>query len=114
MSFNIIPGVSNAEGAVAILNDLLEHEPDVISALFCNWHPCEDDGDFLIDHPTVQVAADAHENVTLGVLGILNGIFGADENHIGFIGMEVSDDRTKVLRFYYMDEEARSRFLPPV
>jgi hypothetical protein len=39
----------------------------------------------MADHPTVQVAQLEDGTFAVGLLGILNGLFGADENGQGYI-----------------------------
>ena len=45
----------------------------------------------LARHPTVQVYGDG-ENLVVGLLGILNGLFGTDDKHHGAIGAVLNDN----------------------
>jgi len=83
---------------VAFLNEILRLDRQAVSALFNVRVPC---GDALGAHPTVQVQAGTSpgESLSVGPLGVLNGIFGADEDGWGPISMEVSDDGT-ILQFF--------------
>ena len=108
--------------AVALLNGLLEHAGPAVSSIFAMRAVVADQNDWLRNHPTIQAGVpslavgneDADDNdgtLSLGVLGILNGIFGADENSVGYIGMIVSDDHSEVLEFYVLDKEQRRKMV---
>jgi hypothetical protein len=51
----------------------------------------------LASHPTVQVNGDG-ENYIVGLLGILNGLFGIDKKGYGAI-MAITNDVGTILRF---------------
>lgn len=93
----IRPTVS-VEDAIQFLNELLELDRPAIAALIANHVPCNKD---LAEHPTVQVRAQ-HDGYLIGMLGILNGLFGTDENLFGPI-VAVFDDNgrkyNKLVRF---------------
>lgn len=55
-----------------------------------NFHvPCNN---AIAEHESIQVGTYRPESqdsgYSLGLLGIINGLFGVDEEHYGFIGME--------------------------
>lgn len=114
------------EAAVALLNDILEHAPDnPLGPIFNMRVPVIDEDGWLRNHPTIQVGSVGSGSVgigtlagpgggrvvSLGALGILNGIFGADENGVGYIGMEINRDQTQVLRFSVLDEDQRRKMI---
>lgn len=63
------------------LNDILSADPEAIQKLVETYIPCNDK---LADHPTVQVQAD-EKGCKVGLLGVLNGVLGADDNGLGYI-----------------------------
>jgi len=78
---------------LSILNGALEKDPVAISELFlkarvrCN--------EALADHPTIQVRSiqvGLMTECSLGVLGLINGLFGVDERGWGPITMVVTDE----------------------
>lgn len=84
--------------AIAFLNELLAIDGPAIAALIANRVPCNQT---LAEHPTVQVSAQ-HGGYHVGLLGIINGLFGTidgvngpiltkwqDGNLIGFAKVEV-------------------------
>ena len=81
------------------LNEILKHDPNAVAALIETRVPCSQ---AMTDHPTVQVHADGTNPPRLGVLGLINGIVGAQRNGLGFI-CAVYDDDGKLLRFSRTD-----------
>ena len=81
---------------IDLLNNALKDDPIAISALvnhkvFCN--------DKLANHPTIQVDGYSEKGkFKVGLLGILNGFFGIDENQRRYISAIIEDDGT-VIRF---------------
>jgi len=79
-----------------LLNEMLEQDYDCIHSLITNYVKCNDT---VANHPTVQVRKypeDKHP--LLGMLGLLNGMFGIDDNGYGAIKYEI-DDSGKILAF---------------
>lgn len=72
------------EQAIGRLNEINEMDPTVLPALINFRVPCNQ---ALADHPTVQVGH-GQDGYEVGLLGILNGIFGADERGWGHIYMQ--------------------------
>jgi len=64
---------------IAYLNELIKTDRVAMAALIANRVPCNQ---ALADHPTVQVNAQ-HGGYLVGMLGILNGLFGIHENGRG-------------------------------
>lgn len=75
------------DDALAVLNRAVASDPEAISALLEQRVPCNK---ALADDPTIQVASkDGAYHV--GILGILNGIFGTDEDGWGPIAASMTD-----------------------
>ena len=60
---------------IDFLNELIKIDAPAIAALIANRVPCNKQ---LADHPTVQCLAQ-HGGFSVGMLGIINGLFGAHE-----------------------------------
>ena len=60
---------------IDFLNELIKIDAPAIAALIANRVPCNKQ---LADHPTVQCTAQ-HGGFSVGMLGIINGLFGAHE-----------------------------------
>ncbi len=72
------------------LNEITELDRSAILAIFTNRVKCNEK---LANHPTVQIG-ESNGDFTVGILGILNGLFGVDENNWGPI-CSVSDKSNK-------------------
>ena len=83
---------SSVDNAIKVLNEALQLHPEAINALF-NTHVSVNDA--LANHPTIQV----REGNYLSVIGILNGIFGADEEKNGFLAKSVDTDTERIVAF---------------
>ena len=85
--------------AVKVLNEAIESDPIAMNQLINSRVMCNA---ALADHPSIQVGKDTRytEVWWVGLLGIINGIFGVDENGWGFIEAEVRDDNGMVIRFH--------------
>ena len=86
---------------LALLNELLALDPSVAHALVERRWACNK---AVADHPTIQVTQDQY-GTHVGLLGILNGIFGADEEGWGPICAVFDEGR--IQRF-----ERTSRTIP--
>ena len=73
---------------IHLLNELIDLDRPAMGALFANRVPCNPS---LADHPTVQVGMQ-HGGYHVGLMGILNGLFGVDDNGWGPIAL-VFDDK---------------------
>lgn len=67
--------------AVEVLNRIHKADPSVLDSLIRYRVPCNEE---LANDPTVQVRVH-HEVTDVGILGIINGLFGVDENNWGYI-----------------------------
>ena len=75
---------------VKLLNELIALDQVAMTALVENRVPCNL---LLSDHPTVQVYTRKDSNgYEVGFLGILNGLFGADDHGCGAIFAEFDED----------------------
>lgn len=68
----------NAQAIVDLFNDFYKTDPEAASALFSIRVPCND---AVADHPDIVVAGNPG-SWKVGVLGLLNGLFG-EKNRIG-------------------------------
>ena len=94
----MIRGPSQAisvEAAISTLNRLLEADREAISLLVANRVPCNQ---ALSLDPTCQVGSVRGEGWEVGLLGIINAIFGVDEDGWGYIAAD-TDDEGMILRF---------------
>jgi len=70
------------EQAVEVLNRAYDVDPVAMQNLIRNRVICTEE---LAEDPTIQVGELVDGIFEVGMLGIINGIFGADENSIGHI-----------------------------
>jgi hypothetical protein len=83
---------------VDLLNELLKIDHDAIYNLFMGSKvPCNEE---MANHPTVQCGIAPSGGYTLSALGILNGLFGTDNQGYGIISMQVDSDRKRIYKFY--------------
>lgn len=91
-----------ASEAVAILNGIHELDPTVLPCLLDYRVPCNQ---ALADHPTVQVGRNPQLVVggyEVGLLGILNGLFGVKDDDWGYIAAKY-DESGKLTKFILLD-----------
>lgn len=79
------------DDTIAFLNELMAIDPDAMAQLCISRVPCNE---ALADHPTVQVAPE-DQGYSVGILGIINGLFGVDGSGWGPIE-RVIDGRVTV------------------
>lgn len=72
---------------IELLNELIALDKPAIAAVLANRVPCNE---ALAEHPTVQVSTQ-NDGYHVGLLGIINGMFGVDERGSGFICYEFED-----------------------
>ena len=68
--------------AVAVLNRALAADKDAMRRLSDFRVMCNDE---LADDPTIQVRKEESGNCSVGLIGILNGIFGIQDNNYGYL-----------------------------
>jgi hypothetical protein len=71
-----------AEKIARFLNEALDSDYNAIATLTGMRIPCNK---ALADHPTIQVRAEKDGTFTLGLIGLLNGLIGADEQRLGYL-----------------------------
>jgi len=88
----------NVDETISFLNSLLRVDHQAVEKLLECRVPCND---CMANHPSVQVQADpSGGNPTVGFLGVLNGIFGADEEGWGQIAVVVDDEDGHIQHFF--------------
>jgi len=93
-----------AKTIVTFLNGLLGEDPRTIRHLIETRVECSK---VLASHPTVQVAPVDDDTFFVGMLGILNGMCGVDENNYGPIAAvyeHYDDNRSDLVRFEVREE----------
>ena len=91
----------NLQETVDFLNELLKIDPIAITALFSMRIACNE---ALADHETVQVLASYKTFFHVGIMGILNGLFGIDEHGWGHISIDYDDGKITGFRVLTEDE----------
>jgi hypothetical protein len=76
---------------ISLLNEIIKIDEEVIHQLIMYRVPCNET---LANHNTIQV-----DELYVGLLGILNGFFGVQEDHTGIIGCVIDTDTNKIIRF---------------
>ena len=78
------------EETVEFLNSMFKTDPTATHLLFSCRVTCNED---LADHPSIQVRCEG-DNCSVGVIGLLNGLFGTNKEGWGFIASvyDVDDD----------------------
>jgi hypothetical protein len=86
------------EHAVKILNEALESDHIAVNQLINLRVMCNKE---LANHPFIQVGKDNRFQQVwwVGLFGIINGLFGVDEEGWGFIEAEIRDDTGLIIRF---------------
>ena len=87
------------EQALKTLNEALKADPVAINELFKHRAQCNEE---LANHPTIQVRDYPDgEPTSIGMLGLINGIFGIAHDY-GFIQAEVDTETRQIVRFSLM------------
>jgi hypothetical protein len=82
------------DDAISYLNDLAKRDPEAITRLILMRYPCNRD---LAQHPTCQAGTKYY--YTIGLLGVINGLFGInDETGWGGILAVLGDDGSVFFR----------------
>lgn len=88
------------DDTINFLNELLKIDSEAIINLVEYRVLCNDE---LSDHPTVQVSYDkTHGYCKVGLMGIINGLFGTDEDGWGAICINIQDG--KIINFARVEE----------
>ena len=86
----------NPELIIEYLNSLIKLDKDAIGRLIELRTPCNNN---LAKHETVQVLDEGTNNnpkYSVGLLGILNGLCGIDDDGYGFIMAEIDGDNNLI------------------
>ena len=83
------------QDVVNLLNEALELDPLAVTRLVNSRVPCNDK---LANHPTIQVVMD-NKTALVGLMGIINGIFGLDAKGYGRVGFQTRKDVHLIHRF---------------
>lgn len=70
------------DGVVQLLRDMLSLDANALQQLCDTRVSCNR---ALADHPTIQTVEDGAGRTTVGLLGVLNGLFGVDEAGSGLL-----------------------------
>lgn len=95
----MISKMTTLDYVIEFLNELILIDPIAMHELFLNRRvKCNK---ALAHHPSVQVKGHKDGSFDVGILGILNGIFGTDKDGYGGIVMVIDDDgeSTSIQRF---------------
>ena len=90
---------------VDFLNSLLAIDKQVITALFSTRISCNMD---LADHETVQVGVEGNY-AQVGMIGILNGLFGIDKHGWGHISADY--DNGMIVKFRLLTIEDVEKYV---
>jgi len=85
---------------VAFLNGMLMCDEVATNALFSMRIPCNQE---MAEHKTVQVGSLGKTFPIVGMIGILNGLFGIDKDGWGKISADYDDG--KITQFRLLDRE---------
>lgn len=92
-----------AQDAVELLNAMLAIDRAATESLVFGRVLCNQE---LADHPTVQVGLAADGGFEVGLIGVLNGMFGTYPNGWGCIGYECGTSaRGPITRFRVLAED---------
>ena len=82
--------INLAQSLIDFMNELVKLDRDAIHALVETRVICNQE---LTNHPTVQVSTPANSEISsVGLLGILNGFVGVDDQQWGYIASIYDDD----------------------
>lgn len=78
-----------AEKVVVLLNEIHAADPAALAALVAARVPCNS---ALADHPSVQVGQTDDGGFEVGIMGVLNGLCGVDQQGRGAVAVVLEDD----------------------
>lgn len=81
---------------IALLNEASMVDRAAIRALVEHRVPCNCG---LADHPTIEVGCTEDGDPRVGMIGIINGLFGVDEDAYGPVLANIPDDRAEPVTF---------------
>ena len=84
------------EQTIKLLNEMLAIDPEATQALIDSRVNCNE---ALADHATIQVQQyEGDDHPKVGIIGVLNGMFGIDDEGWGPICCHINDEG-KILKF---------------
>lgn len=92
------PRTLTVDDAIDILNDIIKTDPAAVTALVNYRVPCNE---ALANHQTVQVRG---SNQTVSMLGLINGLFGVDEDQYGYIAVVIVQETGEATKFVRADK----------
>lgn len=93
----------SAEDAIRVLNEALECDGESVRLLIENRVPCNEK---MVEHPSIQCGkADNEKGGEVGMLGIINGIFGTQSNGWGYICAHYDSPGGKIVKFAVTNRE---------
>lgn len=95
--------------AVALLNAMLVLDPVATSALVEQRIPCNT---ALVGHPSVQISPGANGKDAVGLLGVLNGLFGCYNGRGAIVAHYEDHDLTTVVMFTITSDFVSTRSSP--
>jgi hypothetical protein len=107
------PNWEAIDHAIEVLNRLLKADPKAAREFLLMETVVNTAA--LADDPEIQVLQDDPPNgpVYLRPLGLINGLFGADENSIGYISMDIDDSDGSIVGFRRVRPEDFQLVSPP-
>lgn len=87
---------------IDFLNSLLKIDSKALNTLIFNRVSCNKE---LGEHPTVQTLCDDNFNYSVGLLGLLNGMCGTNEDGWGFIVAKVNDSSNEIESFIHLKDK---------
>jgi hypothetical protein len=94
--------VVTIQDVIDLLNKLIYWDQSTAQRLLTHREPCNP---FIALHPTIQVGKDEPGNTVIGIMGILNGLFGVRDDGRGPICFEMDDGQITRAMLTPRDEE---------
>jgi hypothetical protein len=94
----------NLASLIVFLNQINDLDPSVLPALIAYRVPCNKE---VGEHPTIQTGK-TKDGYEVGILGILNGLFGVNEDGWGYIAAHYKDKELKEIeRFAILEPQPK-------
>jgi len=78
------------------LNEFLKLDSDCLTNLVNTRHKCNEK---IVEHESIQVSCNTDGNFYVGLLGVLNGMFGTNETRAASIVAQINDFNGQILCF---------------
>ena len=92
----------NIDQVIDFLNNALKYDKQCVEKLCNNRVECNEK---MADHPTIQVHCYNNESPSVGLIGILNGLFGIDEYGWGRIAAIKDMETGEIYKFERITNE---------